>query len=122
MACSRRLLIALLLGAVRHSPRKPRKPAPIFLDGQAQVVPAFQDATKWIHQELWVETNFDTDHDGRKDRVHVDVTRPAQTETEGLKVPIIMGSSPYYAGTGRPQVNWDVKVEARRARRRRAGR
>ena len=66
---------------------------------------------KWIHQDLWVETIFDSDHDGKKDRVHVDVTRPAQTESEGLKVPIVMGSSPYYAGTGRPQVNWDVNVE-----------
>ncbi|MES1259403.1 MAG: CocE/NonD family hydrolase, partial [Gemmatimonadota bacterium] len=88
-----------------------QKAAPIFENGQAQVVPAFQDPTKWIHQDLWVETIFDSDHDGKKDRVHVDVTRPAQTETEGLKVPIVMGSSPYYAGTGRPQVNWDVKVE-----------
>ncbi len=56
--------------------------------------------------------NFDeSDHDGRKDRIHVDVTRPAQSGTDGFKVPIIMGSSPYYAMTGRPQVNWDVKVE-----------
>ncbi len=89
----------------------PPKAAPVFVDGQAQVVPAFQDPAQWIHQDLWVETIFDSDHDGKKDRVHVDVTRPAQTASEGLKVPIVMGSSPYYAGTGRPQVNWDVKVE-----------
>ncbi len=87
------------------------KAGPVFVDGQAQVVPAFADSTKWIRQELWVQTDFDTDHDGKPDRVHVDVTRPLQTETEGLKVPVVMGSSPYYAGTGRPQVNWDVHVE-----------
>ena len=88
-----------------------QKAGPVFKDGQAQVVPAFADTSQWIHQELWVETDFDTDHDGKPDRLHVDVTRPRQTETEGLKVPVVMGSSPYYAGTGRPQVNWDVQVE-----------
>jgi len=111
MVSRHRLLVALLLSAAPALRAQSPKAGPIFVDGQAQVVPAFQDPTKWIHQELWVETTFDSDHDGKKDRVHVDVTRPAQTETEHLKVPVIMGSSPYYAGTGRPQVNWDVKVE-----------
>ncbi len=86
--------------------------APIFANGMAQVVPAFQDSTTWIHQELWVETEFDTDGDGKRDRVHVDVTRPGQTETEGLKVPVIYASSPYYAGTSGPRQNlWDVRQE-----------
>ena len=48
---------------------------------------------------LWVETTFDTDGDGKLDRMHVDVTRPKQTETEGLKLPVVYESSPYYAGT-----------------------
>ncbi len=87
------------------------KAAPVFTNGIAQIVPAFQDTSKWIRQDLWVETDFDSDHDGKKDRVHVDVTRPAQTESEGLKVSIVYGSSPYYAGTSRDQVDWDVKVE-----------
>jgi len=85
--------------------------APIFVNGMAQVVPAFDDSTIWIRQDLWVETNLDSDHDGKPDRVHVDVTRPRQTGTEGLKVPVIYGSSPYYAGVAQQQVNWDVKVE-----------
>ena len=107
----RRLLAVTALVAMPLTAATAQKAAPVFQNGQAQIVPAFQDATKWIHQELWVEAPFDSDHDGKKDRIHVDVTRPAQTETEGLKVPIVMGSSPYYAGTARPQVNWDVKVE-----------
>ena len=42
----------------------------------------------------------------------VDVTRPRQTDTEGLKVPVIYESSPYYAGTsGNRQFLWDVKQE-----------
>ncbi len=87
------------------------KSTPIFQNGMAQIVPAFQDSSTWIRQDLWVETDFDTDHAGKHDRVHVDVTRPAQTGTEGLKVSIVYGSSPYYAGTGRGQVNWNVQQE-----------
>ncbi len=86
------------------------KPVPIFANGMAQVVPAFADSSTWIRQELWVETNFDSDNDGKPDRVHVDVTRPRETD-QGLKLSIIYGSSPYYAGTARGQVNWNVQQE-----------
>jgi X-Pro dipeptidyl-peptidase len=77
----------------------------------AQVVPAFQDSSTWIRQNLWVETDFDSDRDGKKDRVHVDVTRPGQTASEGLKVSVVYRSSPYFAGTSREFVGWDVKQE-----------
>ena len=76
-----------------------QKTVPVFKDGEAQVVPGFNDPEQWIVHDLWVETEFDTDGDGRPDRMHVDVTRPAQTETEGLKLPIVYNSSPYFAGT-----------------------
>src|ERR1700750_2347703 len=78
-----------------------QKGGPNFVNGQAQIVPAFQDTTAWIHEELWVETDFDTDRDGKKDRIHVDVTRPGQTQTEGLKVSVLYGSSPCFADTPR---------------------
>jgi X-Pro dipeptidyl-peptidase len=86
---------------------------PVFKDGQAQVVPAFEDPARWIRQSLWVETEFDSDADCKRDRVFVDVTRPEQTETEGLKVPVLYESSPYFAGTS-PDVAtlmWDVRQE-----------
>jgi X-Pro dipeptidyl-peptidase len=86
--------------------------APVFKDGMAQVVPGFQDSTTWVRQELWVETGFDTDGDGKPDRMHVDVTRPRQTDTEGLKVSVVYESSPYFAGTSGPrQYLWNVKQE-----------
>lgn len=88
-----------------------QKAAPVFENGMAQIVPAFQDPATWIRQNLWVETDFDSDKDGKKDRIHVDVTRPRQTETEGLKVPALYSASPYFAGTGRPLVLWPVDVE-----------
>ncbi len=69
--------------AARQPQEPPRRP--VFVDGQAQIVPAFQDAAQWIRQTLWVETEFDSDGDGKRDRVFVDVTRPRQTDTEGLE-------------------------------------
>ena len=75
------------------------KTVPVFLNGEAQIVDGFKDSQKWIKHDLWVETEFDTDGDGKRDRMHVDVTRPYQTDTEGLKLPVIYETSPYFAGT-----------------------
>jgi X-Pro dipeptidyl-peptidase len=84
---------------------------PVFADGQAQVVEGFADPGTWVRHDLWVETEFDSDGDGRPDRVHVDVSRPAQTDTEGLRVPVVYESSPYYSGVGSTQSEyfWDVR-------------
>lgn len=73
--------------------------AAVFVDGQAQVVPAFADSAQWVRHDLWVETEFDLDGDGRRDRMHTSVVRPGPTE-EGLQVPTIYVSSPYFSGTG----------------------
>ena len=89
------------------------KAQPVFKDGEAQIVPAFEKADDWIRHDLFVEPTFDTDGDGKMDRMHVDVTRPKQTETEGLKLPVIYASSPYYAGVARggQELFWNVKHE-----------
>ena len=108
-------LAAALLTAFSVFPSARQAPAPakpVFESGQAQIVPAFEDNTQWIRETLFVETEFDSDRDGRNDRMFVDVTRQRQTETEGLKVPVIYESSPYYAGTsGDRKFLWDVKQE-----------
>lgn len=90
-----------------------QKAEPIFENGEAQIVPEFEDPKDWIRHDLWVETTFDTDGDQKPDRMHVSVTRPQQTETEGLKLPVVYESSPYFAGTAdlAPGVMWDVKHE-----------
>lgn len=101
----------LVLHPSRNAFGQQAKTLPVFVNGEAQIVPGFQDSTQWIRQDLWVETEFDSDHDGNRDRVHVDVIRPRQTETEGLKIPVIYEASPYYsrAYTGRPEFSeWDV--------------
>ncbi len=81
--------------------------------GEAQTSPAFENAEDWIGHDLFVETTFDTDGDGKMDRMHVDVNRPKQTETEGLKLPVVYASSPYYSGvaSGGNELFWDVKHE-----------
>ncbi len=86
---------------------------PVFENGQAQEVEAFSNPDEWIREQLWVETEFDSDGNGRPDRVHVDVTRQKQTQTEGLKVPVIYETSPYFAGVagGGLEYFWDPKHE-----------
>ncbi|RMH03059.1 MAG: Xaa-Pro dipeptidyl-peptidase [Planctomycetota bacterium] len=85
---------------------------PVFADGMAQVVEAFRDPAGWIREDLWVETEFDSDGDGRLDRVHVDVTRPGQTGADGLKVAAIYESSPYFAGVAAGDgFFWDPEQE-----------
>ncbi len=90
-----------------------QKAKPVFKDGEAQIVEAFTDADKWLRHDLWVETEFDSDLDGKLDRMHVSVTRPEQTETEGLKLPVVYITSPYFAGVADniPGIFWDVKHE-----------
>ncbi|MDE2753828.1 MAG: Xaa-Pro dipeptidyl-peptidase, partial [Gemmatimonadota bacterium] len=86
---------------------------PVIEDGQAQIVPAFADSATWIRHDLWVETEFDTDGDGRPDRVHVAVTRPGQSDTEGLTVPAIYETSPYYSGVAGINLDhfWNLRQE-----------
>lgn len=104
------LLFLLLLLIGTHNLLAQVKP--IFENGEVQIIPELQDSSTWIRTDLWVETEFDTDGDGKKDRMHVDVTRPQQTETEGLKLPVVYASSPYYAGTaGNAPIFWNVKHE-----------
>jgi X-Pro dipeptidyl-peptidase len=106
-------LLSLLVFIPVFSALAQEKAKPVFKDGEAQIVAEFDTPDKWIRHDLWVETTFDTDGDGKLDRMHVDVTRPIQTETEGLKLPVIYESSPYYTGTAgnNPEYFWDVKHE-----------
>ncbi len=106
-----RLLIAGILMLNWASAQQKAKP--VFENGEAQIVKAFEDPDRWIREDLWVETEFDSDGDGKSDRMHVDVTRPRQTETEGLKLPVVYNSSPYFAGTAgnNPKYFWNVKHE-----------
>ncbi|NOX47463.1 MAG: Xaa-Pro dipeptidyl-peptidase [Chlorobi bacterium] len=115
------LLIAILLAIApsglaqkkKNKKKDKEKAVPVFVDGEAQVVPGFDTPDEWIRHDLWVETEFDTDGDGKPDRMHVDVTRPFQTDTDSLKLPVIYISSPYFAGVAEDSegIFWDVRHE-----------
>ena len=87
--------------------------APVVENGMTQVIEELTNPETWIRHDLWVETEFDSDDDGELDRMHVAVTRPQQTESGDLKLPVIYETSPYYAGTARPifEFSWDVRHE-----------
>jgi X-Pro dipeptidyl-peptidase len=115
------LVVTLMAGVAGCSPKlraqAQERAGPVFEDVAAQIVAAFEDPERWVRHDLWVETEFDSDGDGRPDRVHVDVTRPVQTDDEGLRVPVIYESSPYYSGTGSldPTYFWNIRQEVGQA-------
>ncbi len=106
-------LVLLTLSLLSLQIKAQTKAVPYFRNGEAQVVSAFNTPDEWIKEDVWVETTFDSDGDGKLDRMHVFLTRPFQTETEGLKLPVIYMSSPYFAGTGgnSKKYFWNVEHE-----------
>jgi X-Pro dipeptidyl-peptidase len=66
-------------------------------NGVTQPVFSYADA---IREHVYVESPVDSDGDGRRDLVNVDINRPKETQ-QGLKVPVIMDESPYYDNLGR---------------------
>ena len=105
--------LILFVFAITALTNAQEKAVPFFKNGEAQIVPAFNNPKEWVRHDLWVETVFDTDGDGKLDRMHVDVTRPVQTDSENLKLPVIYISSPYFAGVANFEKGlfWDVNHE-----------
>ncbi|MDF5751308.1 Xaa-Pro dipeptidyl-peptidase [Spongiactinospora sp. TRM90649] len=85
---------ALLLTGALAPAVNAATPAISVVNGMTQPVFSRADA---ITQTVYVEVaGVDSDSDGKADRVAVDIMRPKETE-QGLKVPVIMEASPYYA-------------------------
>lgn len=111
--------VSLFLGSISFSSvAQTTIPRPLIKNGEAQIVPEFADPNTWIRQVLWVETDFDSDQDGKPDRMHTFVTRPWQTDSFNLKLPIVYISSPYNGltlkalmGMGDKGSYWNVKHE-----------
>lgn len=112
LVASDALGVARLTPAFRPLPST-QKAVARFKDGATEIVEDFQSSSDWIIHDLWIETEFDTDGDGKLDRMHASVTRQRQTDTEGLKVPVVYNSSPYFSGTagGSTDFFWDPKQE-----------
>jgi X-Pro dipeptidyl-peptidase len=107
MVRPRRLLLAsavvsgaLVLGApatVVAAPAAPADPPPAIVVENGMTQPVFSLAEA-IEERVYVETPLDTDHDGRRDRVAIDISRPRETATSRFKVPVIFEHSPYRKG------------------------
>ena len=61
---------------------KTTPPTIVVSDGMTQPVFSFADA---IEERVCVQTPLDTDHDGRLDRVAIDISRPARDRHRGLQ-------------------------------------
>src|SRR5690348_11222533 len=97
--------------AVNSAPAAaPAGAVPTFVNGLSQNVFSSNSAD-WISGDVWVESDFDSDGDGKNDRLHADYTLPKETATDGLKVPVIYEDSPYYANTAPNYSNWNVNHE-----------
>ncbi|MFI7637337.1 CocE/NonD family hydrolase [Nonomuraea sp. NPDC049400] len=65
-------------------------------DGVTQPVFSYTDA---IREHVRVQSPVDSDGDGKKDLIRVDIIRPKESAA-GLKVPVIMQETPYYDDPG----------------------
>jgi X-Pro dipeptidyl-peptidase len=109
MRTSRRLvLLALtavlpLVGVVpaAAAPARPDRPTPPpWLKVENGVTQPQFSLTNAVEETLFVQTTVDSDLDGKQDRVRVRLSRPGETETQGIKVPVIFEHSPYRYNTG----------------------
>lgn len=87
-------LAAAGMPAAAHAAQKPS--IKVTADG-TQPVFSYQDA---IREYVRVQSTVDSDGDGKKDLIRVDIVRPRESD-RGLKVPVIMDESPYYDNLGR---------------------
>ncbi|SEM86105.1 dipeptidyl-peptidase IV Serine peptidase. MEROPS family S15 [Ligilactobacillus sp. WC1T17] len=80
----------------------PAEKKPLFFNGKAQPV---IDTNQLIYEVVYVESDLDSDGDGKADLLKTEIIRPKDTEN-GLKVPVVYTASPYNQGTN------DSDVEA----------
>ena len=71
--------------------------APVIEGGKTSPVFGYADA---IRERVFIESPYDSDKNGVKDIIAIDIKRPKATNA-GLKAPVIMDPSPYYSTLGR---------------------
>ncbi|WP_283678479.1 Xaa-Pro dipeptidyl-peptidase [Lentilactobacillus sp. Marseille-Q4993] len=76
---------------------------PTIFNGKTQ---AIADTTKLIWEVVYVEAPLDSDNDGKRDLLKVNIIRPSETET-GTKVPTVFTADPYGEGMN---VDWSLKM------------
>jgi X-Pro dipeptidyl-peptidase len=66
-------------------------------DGVTQPVFPFANA---IGEVVFVESEVDSDGDGRRDRVRIRISRPGETESQGIRAPWCSSTAPKSADRG----------------------
>ncbi|WP_251864791.1 Xaa-Pro dipeptidyl-peptidase [Enterococcus malodoratus] len=86
---------------------------PFFFNGKAQAV---FDTAQLIREVVYVEAPLDTDKDGKRDLLKLEILRPVETE-DGLQVATLFTASPYSQGVNGPageELTYDVNVPLER--------
>jgi len=92
------LAAAALLPAASAAAQDPQPPPWLKVeDGVTQPQFSFIDA---IEEVVLVESEVDSDDDGELDRVRIRISRPGETASQGIKVPVVFEHSPYRGNTG----------------------
>ncbi|MRN05834.1 Xaa-Pro dipeptidyl-peptidase [Lactobacillus sp. 0.1XD8-4] len=73
----------------------PPEQKPLYFNGKPL---ACFDPAKFIREVVYIETDMDTDFDGKADLVKAEIMRPLESD-HGLKVPAVFTASPYNQGT-----------------------
>lgn len=69
---------------------------PYFIYFNGKSMPVF-DTSKIIAEKVYIESDFDTDFDGKRDLLEATIFRPI--ESNQLSVPILYTADPYFGGT-----------------------
>src|SRR5690349_6541932 len=91
------LVAAVVAAGLIGAPTASAQTAPVLEGGKTSPVFGFTDA---IRERVFIESPYDSDKNGVKDIIAIDIKRPKATST-GLKAPVIMDPSPYYSTLGR---------------------
>ena len=86
--------VGTVVGDVAGAVEDLTQPQSASYAGGTEPVYGYLDA---IRERVFVQSDFDSDADGISDTIAMDIIRPLATDTEGLKVPVIMDASPYYS-------------------------
>jgi X-Pro dipeptidyl-peptidase len=107
--CAAIAVAALLLLPTAAAAQQPTPPPWLKVEnGVTQPVFSFANA---IEETVFVESEVDSDRDGRKDRIRIRISRPGEAAAQGYKVPVIFEHSPYRGNLGGlPNHNVDFDV------------
>ncbi|MBO1335415.1 Xaa-Pro dipeptidyl-peptidase [Streptomyces sp. VRA16 Mangrove soil] len=95
LAAAGALVMALAAPAAYAAGQGPEQARPEVSGGETQPVFSRADA---VYQQVDIQTEVDSDGDGKRDTVRMRILRPKETDTARLKVATIIEASPYWAG------------------------